>query len=115
LFEQFPGVTVEQGAIGLDVDVRVLSPGQEPRAFLDVEGLSLIQAEGQKLVVGISSRQIMYDLLSSPAQNRIAAQCVWPEPVAGLLTVRQDFGADRLVDRRVLIQQKFDQSTSLSI
>src|SRR5207248_6457296 len=61
------------------------------------------------------SRQMMDDLQGAPAHDRITAQHVRMEPLAGHRAVGENLFPDHLVDGRVFIHQQANQRGSLTL
>ena len=71
---QIASVTIEQGLIGRDIDVRIPGLSQQPRPLLHIEVFPVLtETESQEPIVGGFAGQVVNDLLRPPPQNRIPA------------------------------------------
>src|SRR5437588_12508074 len=89
--------------------------GEQPRGFLKVKILAVLQAKRQETIVPGLAVEVRNDLLRAPAQDRVAAQDVGSEPPRGLRTVRKDFFPHRLIDSGVLIGQQVEKGSSSAL
>ena len=106
---QFSGKIIQEGRVRLDVDVRVVSLRQQPRALFEIEILAVLQAESQEVVVCRLAIEMADDFLRAPPPDRIAVQRAWTQPGARGFSTRKDFLAHRFVNRRVLVAQQIEQ------
>src|SRR5581483_10041030 len=111
---EFTGVAVEEGLVGLDVDVWILRLREQPGGFLEVQVLALLEAEGEKPVVSRPAGEILDDFLGTPAEGGIGAERVRPQPVDGVLAAGKNLVADDLVDGGVFVAEEIDEGGLLA-
>lgn len=99
----------------LRVDGRIPGLGEHQRALLQVEVLSVPEAEGKKVVIGGLAVKVQNDLLRPAAEGRVIAHRVRAEPLGGAGAAGNNLLADRAVNGRVLIREQVKQSESLAL
>ena len=102
-------ITIEQRLIGLHIDFGKLCLGQQPRGGFQVKLLAVVQAETEKTVVAHLLVDVPDDFLDAPAQQRIVAQGIRPQPFTRGAAFGQNLPAHRLINLRVLVTQKIKQ------
>ncbi len=106
---QLAGVSVEQSRVGVQIDVRVLSAAKEQHTLLEVEVLALVEAEGQKLGVGVLAGKLIDDFAGATAQDGIIAQGVLAQPIGTGTAVGKNGFPNGAIHFSVLVRQQVDQ------
>src|SRR5690606_8730656 len=101
--------------IGVNVDVWILCLGEEQRAGLNIELLAMRNAKGEEPIVGGLTEEMLNDFERATAEQRVTAESGGLEPASGRKAIGEDFGADGLVHRRILIGQKTEKCLLLAL
>ena len=102
-------VSVEQRLVRLHVDFGKLRLRQQPRGQFQIEFLAVVEAEGEKAIVGRLPVHVPEDFLDAPAQHRVVAQGVGFQPFTRGTAFGQNLPAHRLINLRIFVRQQIKQ------